>query len=187
MPAAPEAREKYDLGVGAFYQITNASNGNFIREDTTSSGGVLVTFHQPWRSWMGYEANFGYTKFYESYNKNTVKLQNNVTDVGFSYLAQAPSLYGVKLFATLGGGIIVFSPMGTITDVNGILPPKLGSQLLPEFVYSVGFNYPVYGHFGVRGQFRGQIYKTPDMHQYQLDTHTLRQTVEPTIGVYYRF
>jgi Outer membrane protein beta-barrel domain len=186
--AASNTPEKFDLGVGAFYQITNASNGNFLREDTTSSGGALVSIHQPWRPWMGYAADVGYTKFYESYNKNTVKLQSNVTDFGFSYLAQGSPIFGAHLFATIGGGIIVFSPIsGSKIDVNGELPAHLGSQLLPQFNYSVGVNYPVWGHFGVRGQFRGLIYKTPDFHQNLLNTHTLRSTVEPTIGVYYRF
>ena len=56
-------KEKFDVGVGGFYQITNASNGNNIREDTTSSGGGLVSFRQPYKPWLGYEANVGYTKF----------------------------------------------------------------------------------------------------------------------------
>jgi hypothetical protein len=188
IPAAPEAREKFDLGVGGFYQITNASNGNFIREDTTSSGGALVSFRQPLRPWLGYEANVGFTKFYESYNKNVVKLESNVTDVSFSYLLQAPVYYGFAPFFTIGGGVIVFSPIsGSITDVNGVLPTHLGSQLLPEFSYTLGLNYPVYGHFGVRGQLRGLEYKTPDFHQNALNTHTLRSTVEPTLSGYSRF
>ena len=92
-------------------------------------------------------------------------------------------------FFTIGGGVIVFKPIaGTISNlINNALPTKLGTQLLPEFTYSVGLNYPVFGHFGVRGQLRGLRYKTPDFHQSQLDTHTLRSTVEPTLSVYYRF
>ena len=44
VPAAPEAKERFDVGVGGFYQVTNASNGNFIREDTTESGGFWSVF-----------------------------------------------------------------------------------------------------------------------------------------------
>ena len=40
-PVVP--KEKFDVGVGGFYQITNASNGNFIRDDTTESGGALFS------------------------------------------------------------------------------------------------------------------------------------------------
>jgi hypothetical protein len=185
--AAPEAREKFDVGVGGFYQITNASNGNFLREDTTSSGGGLISFRQPYRPWLGYEANVGFTKFYEAYNKGQVRLQNNVTDFNVAYLLQTPSYYGVQAFFTIGGGVIVFSPIsGSVTST--IPPPTpLPSQALPDFVYSLGLNYPIFNHFGVRGQLRGLTYKTPDFHQDSLNTHTLRSTYEPTLSIYYRF
>jgi hypothetical protein len=182
-----QPKERFDVGAGGFYQVTNASNGNFIREDTTTSGGGLVSFRQPYRPWLGYEVNFGYTKFYEAYNKGEVKLESTVTDVSFAYLLQSPTVYGVQPFLTLGGGIIVFSPIaGTLTSTVPI-PTTLPTQLLPEFTYGLGLNYPIFGHFGVRGQLRGLKYKTPDFHQISLDTHTLRTTLEPTLSVYYRF
>jgi Outer membrane protein beta-barrel domain len=187
VPAAPEAKERFDIGVGGFYQITNASNGNFLREDTTSSGGGLVSFRQPYRPWLGYEANVGFTKFYEAYNKGQVKLENNVTDFNVAYLLQTPSYYGVQAFFTIGGGVIVFSPIsGSVTSTIPA-PTNLPSQALPDFVYSLGLNYPIFNHFGVRGQLRGLKYKTPDFHQDSLNTHTLRSTYEPTLSIYYRF
>jgi Outer membrane protein beta-barrel domain len=187
MQVAPTAREKFDVGVGGFYQITNASNGGSIREDTTSSGGALISFRQPYRPWLGYEVNFGYTKFYESYNKNTVKLQNNVTDVTLAYLLQAPTIGGFQPFFSIGGGVIVFSPVsGTVTSLN-TTPTTLPTQLLPEFTYTFGLNYPLFSRLGLRGQIRGLDYKTPSFHQDTLNTHTLRNTLEPTLSVYYRF
>jgi hypothetical protein len=188
MQTAPVSKEKFDVGVGGFYQVTGAANGNFIRDDTTESGGALISFRQPWRPWMGWEANVGYTKFYESYNKNTVKVENNVTDVSFSYLFQSPAYYGVQAYLSLGGGIIVFSPIaGTVTNLNAPATGNLSSQLLPEFAYNFGLNYPLFKRFGVRGGLRGIKYKTPDFHQFTIDTKTLRTTLEPNLGVYYRF
>src|SRR6202453_4352317 len=184
----PEIKEKYDLGLGGFYQVTHSSNGNFIREDTTESGGALVSFRQPYRPWLGYEANLSYTKFYEAYNKGVVKVESNVTDFSFSYLLQSPVIYGVQPYLTLGGGIIVFSPIsGTLTNLNQTVPSSLPSQLLPEFTYSFGLKMPLFTRFGVNGGLRGLKYKTPDFHQVSIDTHTLRTTLQPNIGVYYRF
>jgi len=181
-------REKYDVGLSGFYQVTGAANGNFIRDDTTESGGGLVSFRQPWRPWTGYEANVGYTKFFESYNKNTVKVENNVTDVSFSYLFQSPTVFGVQPYLSVGGGIIIFSPIsGTLTDVNSPTTKSLPSQLLPEFTANFGLNYPIFSRLGVRGGMRIQKYKTPDFHQLSIDTKTLRTTLEPNLGVYYRF
>ncbi len=132
--------------------------------------------------------NVGYTKFYEAYNKGVVKVESNVTDLSFSYLFQSPTIYGVQPYLSLGGGIIVFSPIaGTLTDLNSPTTKSLPSQLLPEFAYNFGLNYPIFSRLGVRGGLRGLKYKTPDFHQFSIDTKTLRTTLEPNLSVYYRF
>jgi hypothetical protein len=187
MQTVTAPKEKFDLGVAGFYQVTGAANGNFIRDDTTASGGALISFRQPWRPWAGYEVNVGYTKFYESYNKNVVKVQSNVTDFSVSYLLQSPAYHGVEAYLALGGGIIVFSPIaGTVTNVNQP-GTSLPSQLLPEFTWNLGLNYSLYKRIGLQGGLRGLKYKTPDFHQFAIDTKTLRTTLEPNIGVFYRF
>jgi hypothetical protein len=188
LPSAPESKEKFDVGVGGFYQVTGAADGNFIRDDTTESGGGLVSFRQPWRPWAGYEANVGYTKFYEAYNKGVVKVESNVTDISISYLFQSPTIYGVQPYLSVGGGIIYFSPIsGTITNLIKPVATNLSGQLSPEFVFNFGLNYPIFSRLGVRGGLRGLKYKTPDFHQFAIDTKTLRTTLEPNISVYYRF
>ena len=65
------------------------------------------------------QVDLGFTKFYEAYNKGVVKVESNVTDLSFSYLFQSPTFYGVQAYLSLGGGIIVFSPIaGTLIDLN---------------------------------------------------------------------
>jgi hypothetical protein len=184
-PAAPQT--KFDVGVGGFYQVTQATNGNFIRNDTTESGGALFSLRQPYRPWLGWEANVGYTKFYDSYNKNNVKIESNVTDFSFSYLFQSPTVWGVQPYASLGGGVIVFSPIqGTLTNLL-TSQTSLPSQIVPEFAYNIGLGVPVFSRLGVRGGLRGIICKTPDYHQDYLNTQRLRTTLEPNLTIYYRF
>ena len=137
-----------------FYQVTNAANGNFIRDDTTESGGVLVSFRQPWRPWLGYEANVGYTKFYEAYNKGVVKVESNVTDFSFSYLLQSPAIYGVQPYLSLGGGIIVFSPICRDAHQFESARTQLVCRLscCRSSPINFGLNYPLFSRFGVTGR-----------------------------------
>jgi hypothetical protein len=115
-------------------------------------------------------------------------VESNVTDISFSYLFQSPTVYGVQPYLSLGGGIIYFSPIdGTITNLNTPVATHLTGQLLPEFTFNFGLNYPIFSRLGVRGGLRGLKYKTPDFHQFAIDTKTLRTTLEPNISVYYRF
>jgi hypothetical protein len=115
-------------------------------------------------------------------------VENNVTDVSFSYLFQSPTVYGVQPYASVGGGVIVFSPIaGTLTNLLSPTTTSLPSQLLPEFAFNFGLNYPIFSRLGVRGGLRGLKYKTPDFHQTYIDTRNLRTTLEPNITIYYRF
>ena len=124
-----------DAAVSGFAQITAATNGNSIREDTSESLGGLLSIRQPYRPWFGYEANVGYTRYSEFYNKGVTTVQDNVTEFTAGYLVQAPKPAFLQLlpFATIGGGLIVFSP--TQGSKSGVSP-----QFLPAFVYSLGVN-----------------------------------------------
>jgi len=185
VPAAPQAQEsewRYDGALSGFAQITGATNGNSIREDTSESLGGLASFRHPYRPWLGYEVNYGFTRYSEFYNKGVTTVQNNVQQFSAAYLFQSPKpmFYRLEPFATIGFGVLIFSP-------SHVTNASVSTQLLPAFVYSIGVNRPVTSRLGVRIQFRGLDYKTPSYNQLSLDTYRLRTTMEPTIGVYYRF
>ena len=65
---SPNTR-KYDVALSGFGQVTGASNGNSIREDTTESLGGLLSFRQGYKPLLGYEVNYDFTRYSESYNK----------------------------------------------------------------------------------------------------------------------
>lgn len=185
IPSAPTPQDvhRFDVGLSGFGQVSAASNGNFVREDTTESLGGIASFRQPYRPWAGYEINYGYTRFSESYNKAAIaKVQNNVHEFTAAYLLQTrTTYYGFQPFLTVGTGLIMFQP----TSKGG---SGRSTQVLPLFVYSVGLNRPMLSNrFGIRVQYLALEYKTPNFNEVLLDSHTLRTTMEPSIGAYYRF
>jgi hypothetical protein len=182
-PSAPEPQvsRKYDAALSAFGQVTDSANGNSIRVDTTESWGGLASFRQPYRPWLGYEINYGFTRYSEIYNKSLgSRVTNNSNEFTAAYLVQMRQpYYGLQAFATIGLGLMIFQPSPN---------PGYPTQLLPAFVYSLGVNHPLLSdHIGIRVQYRAVKYKTPNFNQVLLDSHTLRTTMEPSIGVYYRF
>lgn len=182
--AAPEAHDtrRYDVALSGFYQVTGASDGNFIREDTSESLGGLLSFRQPYRPFLGYEVNYGLTRFSEFYDKGVVTVQDNVHEFSAAYLVQAPHpYYGLQPFATIGFGLLIFAP--TRGAQSGFSP-----QFLPAFAYSLGVNRLILSrHIGIRVQYRALKYKTPNFNSVLLDTHQLRTTMEPSVGAYFRF
>jgi hypothetical protein len=184
VPAAPTAQDtrRFDAALSGFAQISAATNGNSIREDTSESIGGLASFRQPYKPWLGYELNYGYTRYSEFYAKGVTTVRNHVHEFTAAYLLQTPTgYYGFKPFLTFGTGIIVFAP----TSAGG---HGRSSQTLPVFVYSLGFNHLVLSdHIGIRVQYRAVKYKTPSFNEVQLDSERLRTTMEPAIGAYFRF
>jgi hypothetical protein len=182
-PSAPQPQDsrKYDVALSGFGQITGSANGNSIRVDTTESIGGLASFRQYSPQWFGYEVDYGLTRYSEWYNKKLGgSVTNNSNELTGAMLAQSrQSFYGLQPFATVGLGLMAFQPS-----------PSKGypTQLLPAFVYSLGVNHLVMSdHIGIRVQYRALEYKTPNFNQVPLDSHTLRTTMEPSFGVYYRF
>ena len=172
-----------DLAISGFAQISRDVNSNFILQRATKSGGGLLSFRQAVKPWLGYELNYGYTRFTDTYNRAN-PVAHGMNEFSAAYLLQAPPLGGVQAFATIGGGAVVQTPANT-TISTGEKPTTVAS---PAFVYGLGVNIPhLYERIGLRFQYRGVKAKSPDFGLLSLNTHRLRTASEPTIGLYYRF
>ena len=174
-----------DGAVSGFGQFSGTTNGNGIEDKPTYSTGVLVTARQSFHFWLGYEINYGYTRFAERYKAPTygVQVQNNLHEVTGAYLVQGPTIpiLGLQPFGAVGVGALVFLP----TTTGG---QRFSQQYRVPILYEFGINYPILtSHLGLRLQYRGLSYKTPDFGSAQLTTGSRRQTAEPSVGAYLRF
>jgi hypothetical protein len=106
-----------------------------------------------------------------------------VHEVTAAYLVQAPTIpiLGLQPFASIGTGGLIFLP----TEVGG---QRYSQQARFPILYEVGVNYPILtSHLGLRLQYRGLSYKTPDFNASVITTNARRQTSEPSVGAYFRF
>jgi hypothetical protein len=181
--ATAQTVKNLEGAVNIFGQFSGTSNGNGIQDKPTDSLGVLATVRQSFHPWLGYEVNYGYTRFSERYSTVPFGVQNNLHEVSGAYLLQAPTLpfLGLQPFGAVGAGALVFLP----TTVGG---QKYSQQYRVPLLYEVGVNYPILtSHLGLRFQYRGLLYKTPDFKSALITTNARRQTAEPSVGAYLRF
>jgi hypothetical protein len=182
-PATAQTLKNFEGAVSVFGQSTGTTNGNGVRDKPTESMGALATVRQSFHPWLGYEVNYSYTRFTERFSTIPFGVQNNVHEVSVAYLVQGPTLpiLGLQPFATVGAGALIFLP----TTVGG---QKYTQQTRVPLLYEVGVNHPVItSHLGLRFQYRGLLYKTPDFNAASLTTNTRRQTSELSLGAYLRF
>ncbi|HEY4050376.1 MAG TPA: hypothetical protein VGM27_26230 [Acidobacteriaceae bacterium] len=172
---------KSDVAINVFGQFTSTVSGNGITDTPSRSMGPLFTFRQSYKPWLGYEVNYSYTRFSETYTGQIFRVQNNVHEATGAFLVQGPKFFGLQVFGAAGTGLLVFLP----TTVGG---QHNTQQYRYPFLYEVGVNHPLLvNRLGVRVQYRGLIYKAPDYGLPQYRTGATRQTPEVTVGLFLRF
>jgi opacity protein-like surface antigen len=182
-PAVAQTLKNFEGAVSIFGQSSGTSNGNGVHDSPTESIGALATVRQSLHPWLGYELNYSYTRFSERFSTIPFGVQNNVHEVSGAYLLQGPTLpiLGLQPFATVGVGALIFLP----TTVGG---QKYNQQTRVPLLYEVGVNHPILtSHLGLRLQYRGLVYKTPDFNAPAVTTGARRQTSELSLGAYFRF
>ncbi len=170
-----------EVSLSAFAQFSSDTSGNGVTDNPTKSAGGQLAFRHSYHWWLGYEASYGYTRFAERYSQQPYTFQHNMHDFAASYLVSGPSALGFRPFALAGVSALVFSP-----SLNG--GQNVSYQGRPAFNFGVGVEKALLSdHFGVRVQYRGLFYKTPDFGEATLTTNSFRSTSEPMAGVFVRF
>jgi hypothetical protein len=171
-----------EVSVSAFAQFTPDVNGDGVSVKSTHSAGGQGAFRHSYHWWLGYEASYSYTRFADYYSTLPFSVQHNMHEFAGSYLVTAPvGVLGLKPFASAGISAVVFSP-----SLNG--GQNVSWQAKPGANFSVGVNYPLLtSHLGLRVQYRGVFYGTPDYGEAPLKTGSNRLTSEPMAGLYLHF
>src|ERR1700684_3050786 len=181
--ALAQSLKNMDGAVAVFGQFSGTSNGDGVKDSPTESMGALATVRQSFHPWLGYEVNYSYTRFTEKYSTIPFGVQNNVHEVTVAYLLQGPTLpiLGWQPFGAVGTGVLIFLP----TTTGG---QKYHQQNEVPLLYELGVNYPILtSHLGLRFQYRGLVYTTPDFNAPLLTTNAKRQTSELSLGAYLHF
>jgi hypothetical protein len=171
-----------NIAIMPFAQFTSSTSGNGVTQKPSKSGGGLISFRQSFlKPWLGYEVNYSYTRFSEEFNLLPFSVQDNVHEATAAALLQGPNFGSLRPFGAVGGGALLFLP----TSVGG---QRYNQQFRKTFLYELGVNYALFSsHFGLRAEYRGLIYDTPNFNQPALTAGGMRQTSEPAVGIYIRF
>jgi hypothetical protein len=207
-------RSTIDLSLGIFGQLTPTRSPMETATDSLwtsihqttqgapASAGVLGTFHQSFRPWLGYIVNMGYTRLNENYSSGAQyiakptnppqypsysyfsggSIGENVYEFTGSYFLQGPRAKHIHTFFQLGGGVLTFLPTQD--------PSPYWVLFRPVLVFGTGMNYRLSEHWALRAEYRGLFYRNPyyngaasnvPMPEFNVVTS------EPTISIVYRF
>jgi opacity protein-like surface antigen len=201
-----------DLSLGAFGELTPVrtpvtTTPNFYgvgimqtTQGSSPSAGLLATFHQSFRPWLGYNVNFGYSRFTENYSFGSAFISNppvqppqdsyfsqlsigtNMYELTIAPVIQGPKTKHFSTFAQFGGGGLWF----LTTEAGSLYSPQVRAAM----VFGVGLNYKLTDHLGMRAEYRGLFYKNPDF-AYRSGQAPMSKlftvTSEPAVSLVYTF
>ena len=92
-----------------------------------------------------------------------------------------PSVHFANLrpFGVLGIGALLNEPAGSQSST--------ASSNKVAYVYGAGLDWGLIPHIGLRFQYRGNLYKAPDVTRLYTSTNAFTHTAEPMIGAYFSF
>jgi opacity protein-like surface antigen len=164
--------------------IIKNSDGQGISNEATKSAGLLVGYSYQFHRWGGVEANYGYARNTQKYSDGLAQtaIQSNIHEITGSFVLHIPVETNiVRPYALAGGGALIFDPTDNISLTAA------DQQTRGTFVYGGGVNFDITPNFGVRAEYRGFVYKTPDFTIGNLNLDKFTHLAQPSAGIFVRF
>ena len=184
------AHAQFDVA-GSFFEAYNTSStGHGTQQKPKNSPGGMVEFRYYRKPLMGFEISYSYNPADQSYTVSptncglrcgnqpvTVTANNHM--IGMNWVPATKKTYGgFRPFGLAGLGFVISEP-----NTNDY---ALNSKVRISFDYGGGVDYALGSRFGVRAQVRGAAYKAPDLSILYSPTGAYMQTIQPSVGIYFR-
>jgi opacity protein-like surface antigen len=166
--------------------VTKDSDGNGIRQHTTDSGGLLVSYRFHFNRWLAADGSYGYTRntLQNFTSAGAFNVQANTHQTTGALVATSPrTFFGISPYALAGAGALTFDPTG---NPGGFV---LGAnrQTKAAFLYGGGADINLTRRFALRVEYRGLVYKRPDFGLASLNSDATAHTAQPSAGFVIRF
>lgn len=199
------AHAQTDVAASIYGAFNGSTTGNGVAQSPSNSAGGLFELRHISNPIFGFEATYSFNRADETYASpaghppcptsgcifTTEGIKANAHEITADW---TPSLHFANLrpFGVLGVGLLLNVPTGapSITVTGTTLPILItgssSTTVQPVYVYGAGLDWGVLPHLGLRFQYRGNLYKAPNLSSLYTSTNTFTQSSEPMIGVYFR-
>lgn len=182
----PVAQAQTSVGVSLYGAFSGTTTGNNVQQSPSNAAGGLIELRHISNPVFGFEATYSYNRANQAYRCTTTScpviapafVSANAHELTVDWV---PSIHVANLrpFGVLGVGVLLNEPTGsqsnTSTSTQGV------------YVYGAGLDVGLLPHLGVRLQYRGNLYKAPDVTSLYTSTDKFTHTAEPMVGAYLSF
>jgi len=180
-----------DVALSVYGAFSGKTTGNGVEQSPSNAAGALVEVRHIRNPLIGFEGTYAYNRANQTYIPSpyacpvgdspcpptAASISANAHEVTGDYLASV-KIANLRPFALAGVGLLFNQPASGQTDAM--------SSNKPVVVYGAGLDWGLLPHLGVRLQYRGNLYKAPDLTKVFTSSGAFVHTAEPVIGVYLR-
>jgi len=188
--ASVGAHAQTDVALSFYGAFSNTTNYNASEHQIPADavGGLFELRHVS-NPFVGYEVTYSFNRANQAYSYTgptpvgsgpqlIPTISANAHEITGDWLFSAPA-GRLRPFALAGVGLLLTEP------VSGQSQTTNSSE--PVFVYGAGLDWRLVPHFGLRLQYRGNLYKAPHISTAFGSNSAFTHTAEPMIGAYFKF
>jgi len=183
-----------DMALSLYGAFSGKTSGNGTTQSPSNAAGGLIELRHISNPLIGYEATYSFNRANQTYKATSfacpvgtlppctaptpASVSANAHEISGDWVASV-HVANLRPFALAGVGLLFDVPAGSQASTQ--------TETKPVFVYGAGLDWGLIPHLGLRLQYRGNLYKAPDLTKLYTSTGTFTNTAEPMIGAYLRF
>ena len=186
---ALSAHAQTSVAVSALGAFPSSTSTVGAQQNPSNQPGFMLELRHISNPLVGYDFSYSFRGANQAYQcanstcpliaPNGQFVQARAQALTLNWVVSFP-IANLRPFALAGGGFERFSPSGTQTAPTG-------SQTKGVFDYGAGLDWTVLPHLGLRFQYRGYVYKAPQLATAFSSTDKFTHDAEPMIGAYFNF
>jgi opacity protein-like surface antigen len=178
-----------EVALSIYGAFSGTTTGNGIQQSPSNAAGGLVEVRHIVNPLIGFEGTYSFNRANQTYTPTGVTcglicgpttpaaVSADAHEVTADYLASL-KIANLRPFALAGLGVLLNQPAGNQANTS--------SSDKAVYVYGAGLDWGILPHIGVRLQYRGNLYKAPDLTKLYTSSGAFTHTSEPMVGVYFR-
>jgi opacity protein-like surface antigen len=184
-----------DLALSLYGAFSGTTNGMNVQQSPSNAAGGIFELRHISNPLIGWEATYSFNRANQVYTYTgpvpavcpAPPASCGVTPAAVSANAHelsgdwVPSVHvgNLRPFGLLGVGVLLNEPAGSQSNTT--------SSNKAVYIYGAGLDWGLLPHIGLRFQYRGNLYKAPDVTTLYTSTNAFTHTAEPMIGAYFSF
>ena len=182
LSAVGQEYPRVQIGLQGNGFFTKSSTQENVRQTSSESGGFLVDFRYGLSRWVSADVAWGRNRITNRYSTpGSSSIQTTVNQFIGGFAFHLPDTSKLSPYLLAEGGALLFTP----TDSGA--PAGATRQASGAFAYGAGVDIAIVRHIGLRAEYRGLVYNTPEFNINGLTGSSVTHTAEPSAGVVFSF